>query len=420
LRFGIVREQAAPVKPLRLRSLALACALVAAVAAAPASAKIYEPTRKDDPPPNGCKPRNCSLREATIAANETTAKDTILLRGGAPYRVQLPRTITTPLDGDFDLRDNPVTIRGHGRTKTTISGNGIDRALYVSSSDAKLRALTVTGGAAADGGGINSYFSDLTLDRVRVTGNDAANVGAGLYHHHGTMTVKRSTVDDNEAGGGGGALYMLPGLTETKTRIIASTLNGNYASLGAGVYADGFHPNPASFNNKPIVELVNSTVSGNFARVSGGGIASIQGSTVTADNSTITYNIADTDHMGGGSGGGVFQSSGATATLSDSIVAANSHGATGDGANCAGAVGFAHTVLANQPGTACTPSGTFLATDSPLIQGLADNGGPTQTVKLQSGSPAIGYADGCPKRDQRGKRRPADCDSGAFENDPIR
>jgi hypothetical protein len=213
---------------------------------------------------------------------------------------------------------------------------------------------------------------------------------------------------------------MLPGLTETKTRIVASTLNGNYAALGAGVYADGFHPNPGSFSNKPIVELVNSTVSGNFATVSGGGIASIQGSTVTADNSTIAYNGSDIDHSGGGSGGGVFQSSGATATLSDSIVAANTHGATGDGANCAGTVGFTETVLGNQPGTACTPSGTYLGTDSPLIGSLADNGGPTQTVKLLSGSPAIGYAAGCPKRDQRGKLRPANCDAGAFENKPKR
>jgi hypothetical protein len=57
----------------------------------------------------------------------------------------------------------------------------------------------------------------------------------------------------------------------------------------------------------------------------------------------------------------------------------------------------------------------------PLLDpaGLQDNGGPTQTIALQPGSPAIDAAVACPPpaTDQRGVARPqgAACDIGAFE-----
>jgi hypothetical protein len=56
---------------------------------------------------------------------------------------------------------------------------------------------------------------------------------------------------------------------------------------------------------------------------------------------------------------------------------------------------------------------------TPRPAGLQDNGGPTKTVALQSGSPAIdaAVAANCPPTDQRGVSRPqgAGCDIGAFE-----
>lgn len=66
----------------------------------------------------------------------------------------------------------------------------------------------------------------------------------------------------------------------------------------------------------------------------------------------------------------------------------------------------------------------------PKLGSLADNGGPTETLALNDGSPAIdaGQADGCPKFDQRGAERPVDgdsdgstaCDVGAYEfNSPA-
>jgi hypothetical protein len=52
----------------------------------------------------------------------------------------------------------------------------------------------------------------------------------------------------------------------------------------------------------------------------------------------------------------------------------------------------------------------------PMLGSLADNGGPTQTLAPQSGSPAIDAgAAGCPATDQRGAPRVGQCDIGAVE-----
>jgi hypothetical protein len=54
----------------------------------------------------------------------------------------------------------------------------------------------------------------------------------------------------------------------------------------------------------------------------------------------------------------------------------------------------------------------------PLLDPLADNGGPTETMALRAGSPAIDLGSGCPPRDQRGVPRAGVCDSGAYERQP--
>ncbi len=63
--------------------------------------------------------------------------------------------------------------------------------------------------------------------------------------------------------------------------------------------------------------------------------------------------------------------------------------------------------------------GTPTVVSDPLLGLLADNGGPTQTMALLAGSPAIDMADdaACEATDQRGISRPqgAHCDIGAYE-----
>lgn len=65
--------------------------------------------------------------------------------------------------------------------------------------------------------------------------------------------------------------------------------------------------------------------------------------------------------------------------------------------------------------TGCSGFGSDIVTSTPKLGPLAANGGPTKTIALRAGSPAIGKAgSGSPPRDQRGVKR-VDPDIGAFE-----
>ena len=139
----------------------------------------------------------------------------------------------------------------------------------------------------------------------------------------------------------------------------------------------------------------------------GGGIDQrAMGTTLT--HVTITANSA------GGVGGGV-DGAGGTVTVANSIIAGNV--AAPPSLNCAG-------VLVDQGGNlefaaASCPAGFFQA--NPKLTGLADNGGPTQTIALQPGSAAIHHVRTCVLTpDQRGVARPvgAACDSGAYQVAP--
>jgi hypothetical protein len=151
---------------------------------------------------------------------------------------------------------------------------------------------------------------------------------------------------------------------------------------------------------------------------SGGGIAN--GGTLTISNSTLSGNTA----YGalGSTGGGIYNSA-ASATLQNSIVA-NSP----SGGNCYGTVTSKGYNLGSDSTCNLSGPGDLNNTD-PMLGPLQNNGGPTQTMALPSGSPAIdaGNPRGCTdglghllKTDQRGKPRPnpedtGGCDIGAYE-----
>src|SRR5207244_4317922 len=101
--------------------------------------------------------------------------------------------------------------------------------------------------------------------------------------------------------------------------------------------------------------LTNSTVSGNSAINSGGGIFAIDTANLT--NSTVSGNTAD------GDGGGIRAT---TTTLTNSTVRGNSAGKVGGG---------------------------ILAHDVTLLNTPKNNGGPTQTMALLAGSPTIDAGD---------------------------
>ena len=154
------------------------------------------------------------------------------------------------------------------------------------------------------------------------------------------------------------------------------------------------------------------------------------------------------DGSGGGLGGGIYNSG--TLTVINSTFSGNSAATSGGGIYNTGTLNYSNTIIANSTGGDCTLNAGSIGTNTnnlvedgscsaslsgdPSLGALADYGGPTQTMALQSGSLAIDAGDDATcaaapvnNLDQRGVTRPLDgnsdstatCDVGAYEAPPT-
>jgi len=160
--------------------------------------------------------------------------------------------------------------------------------------------------------------------------------------------------------------------------------------------------------------LTNCTISGNTARFAGG-VFTGDGVTLSLTNCTISGNSATT------TGGGLYMIPRDTPTLINTIIAGNT--ATKSGPDVSGTVISLGSNLVGQTngstgwvGTDLT--GTTASPLDPLLAPLGNYGGPTQTMALRPGSPAIdaGKSTAPPRTDQRGLNRLGSVDIGAFES----
>jgi hypothetical protein len=165
--------------------------------------------------------------------------------------------------------------------------------------------------------------------------------------------------------------------------------------------------------------MTDATIANNTARQAGGGLANDRSSSTLKGEAKLNgVTIA------GNTGGGVSSTPPAKLLLANTLVAGNS------GGDCAGTVvSGGYNLIQSTSGCTIAGSLTGNVTGKPAKLGpLANNGGPTQTMALLAGSPAIdagnpaapGSGKGaCEAADQRGVRRPAGkaCDLGAFELD---
>jgi hypothetical protein len=433
----------------------LICALaLALLGASAAQARTYEVTARTDHKPDGCAATECTLREAVIAANKHKGADTIVLPSRKRYELALASTgEDRAANGDLDVTSGPLTIVHPGRGTATIDANKIDRVFDIGRARTTLDKLTILGGysnkndADGDGGGIvvgDLGDAPLTILRSRIVHNRAPWVGgngggidsdsSGLVRlidsevsHNdsggsgggieaspdGQVLIQRTTVAANKAAQGGGVMVFGP-----PVRIVDSTVSANSAAAGPQVEGDG---GGIYVDAKGRLELTNSTVANNGAYTSGGGIFADAGGHAAINFSTIARNRADADGKFGGTTGGVhLRTTGvqvpATARVANSIVALNVE--TGALAADCGGIGFLGTginlISSTNQGT-CSDATPIVAAN-PLLGPIARNGGPTQTIALLAGSPAIGAAGTgkTPARDQRGVKR-TDPDLGAYE-----
>jgi hypothetical protein len=292
------------------------------------------------------------------------------------------------------------TLSGNSATGYGDGGGGI---YNLSSSTLTVSNSTLSGNSAYNGGGIYNYGgATLTVSNSTVSGN-LATYGGGIANSSGTLTVTGSTLSGNSAYGGGG-------IDNSGTlTVTGSTLSGNSAGYGGGIY-----------NSGGTLTVSNSTLPGNIASYYGGGIFTGSPRPVTLTNVTLTANRAS-------AGGGLYMASGAP-VLHNTLIAGNFTGATGttrddvvgtlnpggdynligDGI---GMTGLTNGVNGNLVGSAAAPI-------DPLLGPLQDNGGPTKTMALLAGSPALNAGD--PNQlgvaDQRGVMRAGGVNIGAYQD----
>jgi hypothetical protein len=334
-----------------------------------------------------------SLRWAVGQANSQAGADTI----NFDSTVFSTRQTISLTSGQLTLTDvATTTISGPGAGLLSISGNNASRVFAVNGgAAAALSGLTITGGMVTDRGGGLSNDGTVTLIDCTISGN-SADIGGGI-RTYGTTTLSNCTVSGNSAGNIGGGLFQAAGTTTLSN----CTFSGNSAgNLGGGLWSQ-----------RSTTTLSNCTFSGNSAGTQGGGLV-LAATTSTLSNCTISGNSA-------ASAGGVY-SGGSTATLGNTIVAGNTASDRPDVGGTFNSSG--NNLIGKSDGATgwvgSDLTGTIAAPLNPQLAALASNGGPTQTLALLPGSPAIaaGNATGAPSTDQRGIGRVGAVDIGAFES----
>ncbi len=314
-------------------------------------------------------------------------------------------------------------------------GGGIDengQHLLMTGTDVSNNLACQSNGSFRDGGGIDVTGGDtVDVSSSTISGNSAEpngdGGGMGEESKPATMNVRDSTISKNSAYEGGGMGADGRGVWN----LYGDTLNDNTALNFGGGFND-FGPDTDTF--------VNTTITGNHAASDGGGIFTFGSESISFSTIVGNFSPGGVGNLGVELGGEKRppavrqQASGFGYTLDDTIVAKGNN----DASNCEGPFAFTddgHNLFddTSDSGAQCgsSPTSHDVITSDAKLGGLANNRGPTKTVALLAGSPAIDAASrskcvsetkdrGGNPVDQRGIPRPegAACDIGAFEVTP--
>jgi hypothetical protein len=379
-----------------------------------------------------------AITASTLRGNSATGK--FGGTGGAICNLGTLTVADSTLSGNTTKGDYPAG-----------SGGGI-----YSSGTLTVIASTLSGNSAGYGGGIENG-GVLTIIASTLSGNSLIgpslppppyDVYGGGIDNWGTATVIASIVSGNTAQtpgtATGGGIYSRGTLT-----IIASTITGNSVQAQGSAESRLF-PGDAyggGIANAGTATIVQSTLTGNIALGKGGtdpfsgpypggaygggiynGIYSYNGGrqfgALTVLDSTLSGNSAAFVSRGEAVGGGIDNDTRMPGTLRsrNTIVAGNNAPASADVSSLLRSLG--HNLIGigdGGSGYADTDLvGTLTSPLDPKLGPLQDNGGPTPTMALLAGSPAIDA--GAPtdsEWDQRGPAYPrlvnGATDIGAYE-----
>jgi hypothetical protein len=172
--------------------------------------------------------------------------------GAAKAEIRISGIITTgtgdadsmAVIGDTDLYAlyPPVILAGKTSTndENRLDAGGSRRVLFVEKADVTLaEGLTLTGGRAADGGGVYIKGGSFTMSGGTISGNTARDDGGGVYLDDGTFALSGGTINGNHAesdfyGDGGGVFVNYGTFTMTDGTISGNTASGATVTNGGG------------------------------------------------------------------------------------------------------------------------------------------------------------------------------------------
>jgi CSLREA domain-containing protein len=432
---------------------------------------------------------SCTLRDAITAANDDATFHACVRSTGTgtdpdTINFNLPPMATINLATELPIVRHPLSIVGPGAEQLTVTRSSVSnfRMLDISPDSGpdtdRISGLTLSNGSLIDGvgAGIATGDADLTLDHAVVTGNHITisatptlgSQGGGIFNNNnGALHLVHSTVSDNhvtlnvagfQAEGGG----IFNGGTMTA---VDSTISGNDVTStapGSGqafAFGGGILTQDATtITRSTIFDNTAAATSDSGLVTSGGGGLDSSGPSLNLRLSTVGANLvsAATTGIATAAGGGLALN-GIGAVLTGDTIAFNTGSLSGNlssEANPPNSPIVRDTIISNPVGPNCSfdaggsltsggynveddatgsclfeaPHDLALGTDPMLNPMLVNNGGPTRTYALQTGSPAIeaGSAFG-QTTDQRGLLRPSDdlavptkagsdgSDIGAFE-----
>ena len=410
-----------------------------------------------------------SIRVAINDANAAPGADTVLFQAGLTGTISLNDDPTYGNTGQLEITDS-LQINGPGAGQLAISARAESRIFYIDSEQEGAIDVGITGlqlrqgnakygedgppiggnilnfgenvtisssvvrtGVAIEGGGILSN-GNLTITNSTISGNQASLMGggiaAGAYEEGDAVTITGSTINNN------GAANTFPFFFFPSSRESADQKYG-----GGGAALDGD------------VTISNSTIANNNTAGNGGGVLfggeGGSGGGLNISSATISGN-------GAGAGGGVYayepeaeeeepppdaRRAVGDPTIENSIVAGNN--ADGPPADDTEDQPFGHdlggfrfnvgySLIGNPAGAQIDPTtaDSNILGENPDLGALSDNGGPTHTMRLVPGSPALdaGRTPTGESTDQRGEDRPSDlpdianaaggdgADMGAYES----
>ncbi|MDR1529628.1 MAG: putative Ig domain-containing protein [Burkholderiales bacterium] len=393
----------------------------------------------------------CTLRDAVAAVNTAMAvngcaagdgsNDTITFDAGV---FNTPTTIDVTASGEIAISKS-LTIEGlldvDDAPLITLDGKSANRILNFSGSVLTVSGLAFQNGSVASGASGGAIYapgaSATVIVRNSVFKNNQATSSYGnggaiyAYGVNATVNVSNSTFENNQAGGvgsgsggaigtngtanvsnsafkgnharyGGGAIYAY-----TTANVSDSTFGNNRSSgsYGGAIHAIGtanvsnsaFENNQANSNGGAIsattANVSNSTFEGNRASNNDGGAIHVW-TALKASHLTLLDNSATR-------GAAIYGASGSVRI--DNSLILSSAALVGAPTLCAvvgaGSIGGSYNIeWVNGADTTSCSNTNNVSGGSGVIGAivettLADNGGPTPTLALPAGSPAIGAAD---------------------------